>query len=95
VRIAAIATTQFIPASKAWEAVQKFIVAEARINGLSPERLGEAVDVALTTGNRRHATRWFRSDSRTGLCPDSFLRGWSTRSSQRQPQEVSRHEVNV
>src|ERR1700678_3161389 len=35
-----------------WEAVQnfqKFIVAEARNNGLSPERLGEAVQVALTT----------------------------------------------
>jgi len=35
-----------------WEAVQKFqkfIVAEARTNGLSPERLGEAVHVALST----------------------------------------------
>src|SRR5580658_10392075 len=35
-----------------WEAVQnfqKFIVAEARNNGLSPERLGEAVHRALTT----------------------------------------------
>jgi NAD(P)-dependent dehydrogenase (short-subunit alcohol dehydrogenase family) len=35
-----------------WEAVQnfqKFIVAEARNNGLPPERLGEAVHVALTT----------------------------------------------
>jgi NAD(P)-dependent dehydrogenase (short-subunit alcohol dehydrogenase family) len=35
-----------------WEAVQnfqKFIVTEARSNGLSPERLGEAVHVALTT----------------------------------------------
>jgi NAD(P)-dependent dehydrogenase (short-subunit alcohol dehydrogenase family) len=35
-----------------WEAVQnfqKFIVAEARHNGLSPERLGEAVHVALST----------------------------------------------
>ena len=35
-----------------WEAVQKFqkfIVGEARNNGLSPERLGEAVHVALTT----------------------------------------------
>jgi hypothetical protein len=34
-----------------WEAVQnfqKFIVTEARINGLSPERLGEAVHVALS-----------------------------------------------
>ena len=28
---------------------QKFIVTEARTNGLSPERLGEAVQVALTT----------------------------------------------
>src|SRR5580693_8218538 len=35
-----------------WEAVQnfqKFIVSEARKNGLSPERLGEAVHVALST----------------------------------------------
>jgi NAD(P)-dependent dehydrogenase (short-subunit alcohol dehydrogenase family) len=35
-----------------WEAVQnfqKFIVSEARTNGLSPERLGEAVHVALST----------------------------------------------
>jgi hypothetical protein len=35
-----------------WEAVQnfqKFIVTEARTNGLPPERLGEAVHVALTT----------------------------------------------
>src|ERR1700723_2370337 len=35
-----------------WQAVQKFqkyIVTEARTNGLSPERLGEAVHVALTT----------------------------------------------
>jgi NAD(P)-dependent dehydrogenase (short-subunit alcohol dehydrogenase family) len=35
-----------------WEAVQKFqkfIVAEARNNGLSPERLGEAVHEALST----------------------------------------------
>jgi hypothetical protein len=35
-----------------WDAVQgfqKFIVTEARTNGLSPERLGEAVHVALRT----------------------------------------------
>jgi NAD(P)-dependent dehydrogenase (short-subunit alcohol dehydrogenase family) len=35
-----------------WEAVQnfqKFIVTEARTNGLSPERLGETIHVALTT----------------------------------------------
>jgi NAD(P)-dependent dehydrogenase (short-subunit alcohol dehydrogenase family) len=35
-----------------WEAVQKFqkwIVNEARTNGLPPERLGEVVHVALTT----------------------------------------------
>ena len=35
-----------------WEAVQnfqKFIVTEARTNGLSPERLGEAVHIALST----------------------------------------------
>jgi NAD(P)-dependent dehydrogenase (short-subunit alcohol dehydrogenase family) len=43
-----------------WEAVQsfqKFIVNEARTNGLPPERLGEAVHVALTTArpNARYA----------------------------------------
>jgi len=32
--------------------------------------------------NRRHATRSFRNVSRTGLCPDFFLRGWSTPNSQ-------------
>ncbi|HEY4838573.1 MAG TPA: SDR family NAD(P)-dependent oxidoreductase [Candidatus Acidoferrales bacterium] len=35
-----------------WEAVQnfqKFIINEARTNGLAPERIGEAVHVALTT----------------------------------------------
>jgi NAD(P)-dependent dehydrogenase (short-subunit alcohol dehydrogenase family) len=35
-----------------WEAVQnfqKYIVNEARTNGLPPERIGEAVHVALTT----------------------------------------------
>ncbi len=39
-------------ATEYWEAVQqfqKYIVTEARTNGLSPERLGEAVHVALTT----------------------------------------------
>jgi NAD(P)-dependent dehydrogenase (short-subunit alcohol dehydrogenase family) len=42
-----------------WEAVQgfqKFIVTEARTNGLSPERLGEAVHVALST--RKPKTRY-------------------------------------
>src|SRR6202044_603956 len=37
-----------------WEAVQnfqKFIVNEARTNGLPPERLGEAVHAALSAGN--------------------------------------------
>jgi hypothetical protein len=36
----------------AWEAVQNFqkwIVNEARTNGLPPERLGEAIHVALST----------------------------------------------
>jgi NAD(P)-dependent dehydrogenase (short-subunit alcohol dehydrogenase family) len=64
-----------------WEAVQKFrkwIVTEARTNGLPPERLGEAVHVALSTANRRRVTRSFRSDSRTGLCPDFSLRGCLT-----------------
>src|SRR6202050_2985615 len=38
--------------TEAWDAVQKFqkwIVNEARTNGLPPERLGEAVHLALTT----------------------------------------------
>ena len=59
-----------------WEAVQNFqkwIVTEARTNGLPPERLGEAVHVVLTQRNRRHATRSFRNGSRTGFCPDFFL----------------------
>ena len=67
-----------------WEAVQnfqKFIVAEARNHGLPPERLGEAVHLALTRQNRRPATQSFRNVSRTGHCPDSFLRGCSMRSS--------------
>ena len=67
-----------------WEAVQnfqKFIVTEARTNGLSPERLGEAVHVALSTANRKHATRSFRNASRTGPCLGFFLRGFSTPSS--------------
>jgi hypothetical protein len=32
---------------------QKFIVNEARTNGLPPERLGEAVHVALTTAKQK------------------------------------------
>src|SRR5258708_33037605 len=43
--------SEFKP-TKYWEAVQnfqKFIVTEARTNGLSPERLGEAVHMALAT----------------------------------------------
>jgi len=63
-----------------WKAVQnfqKFIVAEGR-KGLSPERLGKAVHVALSTANRRHATQSLGNVSRIGLCPDFFLRGCST-----------------
>ena len=43
--------SEFKP-TKYWKAVQnfqKYIVTEARTNGLPPERLGEAVHVALTT----------------------------------------------
>ena len=36
---------------------QKFIVNEARTNGLPPERLGEAVHVALTTTKPKAALR--------------------------------------
>ena len=59
-----------------WEAVQKFqkwIVNEARTNGLTPERLGEAVHMALSTAKpegrlRGHSTTF----PRTGLSSDSL-----------------------
>ena len=53
-----------------WEAVQnfqKFIVAEARHNGLSPERLGEAVHVALSTAKPK---------ARYAVVPQS-LKNWT------------------
>jgi NAD(P)-dependent dehydrogenase (short-subunit alcohol dehydrogenase family) len=63
-----------------WEAVQKFqkfIVAEARNNGLSPERLGEAVHVALTTAkpNARFAVvpQRFKNWTLPGLLPVRWL----------------------
>jgi hypothetical protein len=68
-----------------WEPVQnfqKFIVTEARTNGLSPECLGEAVRLALSTAKPKARCRSFRNVSRTGLCPDFFLWGCSMRSSQ-------------
>jgi NAD(P)-dependent dehydrogenase (short-subunit alcohol dehydrogenase family) len=53
-----------------WEAVQtfqKFIVNEARTNGLSPERLGEAVHVALTTA---------KPEARYAIIPQRF-KNWT------------------
>jgi len=53
-----------------WEAVQnfqKFIVAEARNNGLSPERLGDAVHAALTTAKPK---------ARYAVVPQRF-RNWT------------------
>jgi short-subunit dehydrogenase len=52
-----------------WEAVQncqKYIVAEARKNGLSPERLGEAVHVALSTAKPK---------ARYAVVPQRFKNG--------------------
>ena len=63
-----------------WEAVQnfqKFIVAEACNNGLSPERLGEAVHVALTTARpkARYAVvpQRFKHWTLPGLLPVRWL----------------------
>jgi NAD(P)-dependent dehydrogenase (short-subunit alcohol dehydrogenase family) len=53
-----------------WEAVQnfqKYIVTEARTNGLPPERLGEAVHVALTTA---------RPKARYAVVPQRF-KNWT------------------
>jgi hypothetical protein len=46
---------------------QKFIVAEARANGLTPERLGEAVHVALSTA---------RPKARYAVIPQRF-KNWT------------------
>jgi NAD(P)-dependent dehydrogenase (short-subunit alcohol dehydrogenase family) len=68
-----------------WEAVQNFIVAEARNNGLSPGRLGEAVHVALTTAKpkARYAVvpQRFKNWTLPRLLPERMLdaqtwRGW-------------------
>jgi len=63
-----------------WEAVQKFqnwIVNEARTNGLPPERLGEAVHVALTTAKpkARYAVvpQRFKNWTLPGLLPARWL----------------------
>ena len=63
-----------------WEAVQKFqkfSVAEARNNGLSPERLGEAVHVALTVAKpkARYAVvpQRFKNWTLPGLLPVRWL----------------------
>jgi NAD(P)-dependent dehydrogenase (short-subunit alcohol dehydrogenase family) len=53
-----------------WEAVQKFqkwVVNEARTNGLAPERLGEAVHVALSTAKPK---------ARYAIIPQRF-RNWT------------------
>ena len=63
-----------------WEAERKFpkyIVTEARTNGLSPERLGEAVHVALTTPKpkARYAVvpQRFKNWTRPRLLPARML----------------------
>jgi hypothetical protein len=59
-----------------WEAVQKFqkfIVAEARNNGLSPERLGEAAHVALSTAKPK---------ARYAVIPQRF-KNWTRRTKER------------
>jgi NAD(P)-dependent dehydrogenase (short-subunit alcohol dehydrogenase family) len=66
-----------------WEAVQnfqKFIVAEARNNGLSPERLGGAVHVAISTAKPsalrgRSATFQKLDSAQTSSCEDARRRG--------------------
>jgi NAD(P)-dependent dehydrogenase (short-subunit alcohol dehydrogenase family) len=66
-----------------WEAVenfQKYIVTEARTNGLPPERLGEAVHVALTTAKPK--TRYtvvpqrFKNWTLPRLLPTRMLDGY-------------------
>ena len=55
-----------------WEAVQNFqkwIVNEARTNGLPPERLGEAVHVALSTAKPKARYR--------GRCPATSFKNWT------------------
>ena len=69
-----------------WEAVQKFqkfIVDEARTNGWPPERLGEAVHVALTVAKPKARYAVVPQRFKTGPCPDFCPRGCSTPSSQR------------
>jgi NAD(P)-dependent dehydrogenase (short-subunit alcohol dehydrogenase family) len=65
-----------------WEAVQnfqKFIVTEARTNGLPPERLGEAVYVALSTARpkARYAVvpQRFKNWTLPRLLPSKILDG--------------------
>jgi short-subunit dehydrogenase len=59
-----------------WEAVknfQKWIVNEARTNGLPPSVWAKPSMWHSARRNRRHATQSFRNVSRTGHCSDSFL----------------------
>ena len=71
-----------------WEAVQnfqKFIVTEARTNGSSPERLGEAVHVALSTAKpkARYAVipQRFKNWTLPRLLPERVLDSSSQRHS--------------
>jgi short-subunit dehydrogenase len=67
-----------------WEAMQnfqKFIVAEGR-KGFSPEHWAKPSTWHSVRQHRRHATQSLSNVSRTGLCPDFFLRGCSTPGSQ-------------
>ena len=78
-----------------WEAVQNFqkwIVNEARPNGLALSVWAKPSTWHSPRQNRRHATQSFRSVSRTGLCPDFFLPECSTPSSQSCSDSQSRQD---
>jgi hypothetical protein len=81
-----------------WEAVQnfqKFIVAEARNNGLSPERPGEAVHVALTTAKPKARCAVVPQRFKNWTLPDFFLGGCSTPSSQSCSDSQSRSQART
>src|SRR6202044_300292 len=85
-----------------WEAVQnfqKFIVTEARTNGLSPERLGEAVHVALSTAKpkARYAVvpQRFKNWTLPRLLPTRMLdSGLAKRLGLKKPQPASNGEFS-
>src|ERR1700685_362319 len=81
-----------------WEAVQKFqkwIVNEARTNGLPPERLGEAVHVALSTAkpNARYAVvpHRFKNWTLPRLLPTRMLDSYLAKQMGLKKPVVSKH----